>query len=233
MQGRQREPYHLNGTPPEDHPRRCQHKAKGTGERCKKWALRDARFCRSHRGRYDQRLQREGESNVDPRMFYKRHLRQTMRDALQEALDQDPSEQIQLYEELALCRMSAGQAVALWDAATAAYEAADEERKGKFLDATLMAGDVMRSALREVRDTAEKISTMQVRTKGYISVHDLQHWVNSLVVCVYRACGDNEDIAIAIEQNIRTLIKLPDTSLGTTITPDQDVLAMDDTVPNA
>lgn len=215
-----------NNLPPEGHPRRCKQRSRMTGNQCRLWAERGQRFCRSHRKATGINTVKGSYVST----IYRRHLRRTVQEALDAALQEDPSEQIKLYEELALMRMSAAQAVKLWDVATGAYETAEEGKRPELLETSITAGSLMRSALSEVRDTCEKITTMQARSKGFISIHDLAHWMDQIVTAVYRACGD-DDLAQKIEQNIRDMVRLPNDESGTSITPDMDVLDMDSTVP--
>lgn len=153
--------------------------------------------------------------------FYSKYLTRTVQEAVEEALAVSPREQLQLFEELALMRDLAGQAVAL-------YSAARETGKAEVM---MQAGMLMQQHLKEVIATCESAARIDAAAKDKVSVHTLHHFVDQLVRVAFETFGDT-DKAREFEFAIRTQIKLPSSGVnGTDITPDQDVTEMDRSVP--
>lgn len=95
------------GCPPDDHPRRCQAKARGSQDRCKRWALVGSNYCQFHGGRRTHTVKK----GLPYR--YSKHLGPKLREAVDEFLAQPHHDQISLYEELAMLRLAATQAIRL------------------------------------------------------------------------------------------------------------------------
>ena len=117
----------LNGKPPADHERRCQGKSNVRKARCEKWALTGSKYCQFHGGR--QRVVKVGRM----KRVYSQHLGPTLKKRLEEMLDASHDDQVQLYEELALSRIMAQEAVALADIALSSAD--DRRSRTTFLPA--------------------------------------------------------------------------------------------------
>jgi len=206
----------------EDHPRRCQAKFKRKpGKICRNFALRDSRFCKFHGGARDRALGRGVRVNHLPR-FYQNVLTKTVAQLVEDQLGASPNEQLQIYEELALMRVAASQAVRL-------YGAALELGKDDIIN---NASVLMRDALESVVDTCETAAKIEASAKDKFSIHSLQQVVNQIVRLAHEVFGDDQSKVEMFERLMRTKIKMPVGESGTTLTPDQDVTEMDDTVPD-
>lgn len=208
----------MPGRPAEDDPRRCK-AVRRSGERCRRWAMRDSDYCPFHGGRNRKRLKRGV-----PR-FYSAFLGTTLRRAVSRSLRQSPALQFSLNEELALSRHVCGQAIAL-------YSAAVETGKAEVIASASM---VMRDALEHVRSMCESASRVALAGEDRISVHNLSFVVNQVVTVVYKVLGDEgAEEAHLIAQALQDELLVDDgRPVGTTLTPDADVADMIDTVPDA
>lgn len=149
--------------------------------------------------------------------FYSHRLKGTLQDQVEILLGASPSEQLSLFEELALMRVTAAQVVALWGAAEGT-------------DAAPMAGVLMRDALKDVISTCQTAANIESQAKDKFSIHALHHIINQIVRIAYE-CFDEDPRAERFEQLIKEKIKMPIEQTGTLLTPDQDAVDMDDTIP--
>jgi len=204
------------GLPPvENHERRCQAKSRVTLERCRRWALKDQRFCQFHGGR-------RGHNPHIP-TFYRHKLGPTLRKAVDELLSAPHADQVQLYEELALARMQVQQVLALIEPAM------------KKQDTAALGAGLLHESLSHVRDMCLAVSRIEKDADDKVSLHVVDSFIVQILRAVYRACGDaHADIAKRIEEEIETSVRLPVggdvLAGGTTLTPDQVVKEMDASV---
>ena len=226
--------------PPEPIPghdtRKCQARLTGwkAGRRCHAFHMKDRLFCWFHGG---CRRTREGRDIVRishlPR-FYSRQLGKTLHEAVEEHLSAAPEEQINLFEELALTRVIAGDAVALYSATCEALKdkPADDKQAHAAKD---LAGSIVIDAMKHVSDVCTKAAQIEAQAKDKFSVHSVTHVVNQIIRVMYELCEpEHHDIAVKFEHAVRTQVKLPRiTTDGTELTPDEDAVAMDATVPKA
>lgn len=189
------------------------------GRRCRKWRLKGARTCEFHGGRQAQRYVRVD----DLPSFYSKRLTRTLRDALKEALEAPPHEQVSLFEELHLVRQHAGDLVELYGKVAETGN----------LEAMITVGAQMSNALKEVADLALKAKTATEKSTDMVSIHHIGYLVNQIVRLAYNTFSDHQDLAEEFESLIRSDIKLPNQQAGHTITPDQDAIEMNATVPNS
>lgn len=219
----------LRGRPPDDHPRRC-HGIMRDGERCTQWALKGLTRCSSHGGSKSKRCQyRNGEWNKFMPNFYRKQLTKSLTAAVSEQLQLETNEQFSIIEELALMRETCADYVQMYAIAHQAYEDAPSE---DLLECKISAGTLMREALSEVVTLAEKASKIHFTTKNVFTALDLKLVVAQLVKIQYEVCGQKyKHIAEEFEYSILEKLTLPSDEQGTTLTPDQDVQAMDSTVP--
>lgn len=185
------------------------------GKRCRKWRLRGQRCCQFHGGR-------RGRTQLKSMPgFYRDVLSKTLDDVIQAAMEQNPSEQVSLLEELALMRLTAREAVALYSAA----QASDQKTKD-------MAAGVMVDALKNVQSIAESAARINAASKEQLSATSLKVVVHQITRIAYEVIGDTQ-LAEEFERRIRDKVRLPDETKGTLLTPDQDVQEMDDSVPRS
>lgn len=161
------------------------------------------------------------------RNFYTRRLGPKLQAALAQALQAPDTERMSILSELDLMREIAGDAVELYSVA----REMPENLRNK-TDLVLSAGAVAASALREVVYVAEKAQAMENARQDKYDVHALNDIVLQLTTFVAECFGSNIDGMLAFDALITTKLRLPQIGVaGTTITPDQDVLDMDATIP--
>lgn len=163
--------------------------------------------------------------------FYRKNLTTTMNDALDEMLDCKSSDQFSLLDELALCRIHAATFVEQYSEAVELCENNPECDKSKQLkDVT---GLQMVEALNNVKEMADKASKVHFAGKDHFTALDIRLVVNQFVKLMYETCGtQNQHIAMEFEKLVEDRIRLPQLeNQGTSITPDQDVIEMDETIP--
>lgn len=145
-------------------------------------------------------------------------------------MEQPHHEQINLYEELALTRTCAAEAVSLAGAAL------DPQNGAEVSDSTKqLAISLMHDALARVKEFVVAASKIESISTEQVSVGVVDLFVLQVLRAVYRVCGkDNEDIAIRIEEEVARSVKLPFqgtdpnvTLEGTDMTPDKVVRDMD------
>lgn len=216
--------------------RQCEGKTRASlyTERCKRPAMRDSRFCYQCGKRRHVRELRiaagvrgKGKSIKGLPVVYSKILSSNLRDAIDDMTSVSPAEQLGLYEELALIRHSAMQAVAMYDGAC---NMEDGTKKPALVQA---ASALMRSALSEVVNTAKTISTMESQAADKISLTQVGVIVDQLVQVAYDVFHDADpELVEQFAERVKTRVKLPHLeTTGTAITPDQEVIEMDGTIP--
>lgn len=166
--------------------------------------------------------------------FYRTHLSHTLTQALALVAEND-QQALELREELRLIRVAADQSVTLYgEALDVRAIAVDEETKKKAQQVVDDAAAAMKAALRDVSDHVLTAAKVESLSKDVFSPAAVRQLVDQIVRIAYEACGE-EHTAIAerfnemIRRDLRLLAGDP---RGTSITPDQDVLEMDRTVPH-
>lgn len=164
--------------------------------------------------------------------FYRNRMSATLASFVEEHMQMSPEEQINLFEELALTRTVAGDAVALYDATVTALKEKNDDAANQ---TRLLAGSMLKDALKDVSDMCMRASAIEQNARDKFSVHTLQYIINQIVRIVHEACEpEHHEVAERIEYMIHTMIRIPKTTTdGTELTPDQDARDMDATVPNA
>lgn len=214
-----------------------------TGLRCNKWAKKDPTTGKSC-GRCTVHLRNVPSTQLKVPLafmpkFYRHTLTKTLQSVVEEHLRLSNAEQIQLYEELALLRHNAGLAVEQYGKAYDMLLQARASQKQDLIalaeETLLEAAEAMKSQLREVRDTCKTIAEIEAKATNNITVFTLHGVVRQMVFLLYETLGpDNMELAHQFEEMVRRDVVLPASEVkGTTITPDQEVLAMDATVPFA
>lgn len=250
--------------PHEIHPdRQCEYVNKLTGKRCTQWKCRKDKIIGSWKTTnrnyeytywkhcvYHSRHYRNRDKSGNQRHFtqlqldqnlpriYARHLTKSLSQALEEQLGCDPQEQLQLYEELALIRDSAGQAVQMYSIAREALSQEPHNEKRQSILAESAA--IMRMQLQQVVETCEKAAKIEAMSRdNAISIHQMYFFINQIVRKIHDVLGDSPeslDLVARIEENIRTGVKVPGGQferLGVNTTPEVtiDVEQMDASIP--
>jgi len=205
----------------EGHPRQCQYMRAGI-IRCGKWAVKGSDYCATHGGKCEanspDRIVRVGHLPT----FYSDKLKGTLKAAVEGALQAPVAEQLSVLEELAVSRATAGLVVDMFQ------QAVDKNN-----------GEAMQKAGFLVRETMEKIARLadiaaRIQASGpNISVHTIHLIVNQIVRIAYEVFADDQPRAELFERMVRENVRLPSfgEAEGTSITPDQDVMEMDATIP--
>lgn len=147
--------------------------------------------------------------------IYAHRLKQTLKEAVLSYLDRTPSEQLSLYEELAVLRTSAVRAM------IDAQPALD----GTATNKTTAKNDLktMYEAFRQVQKMALAIAKIESLASDKFSVLDLDTALNQAVRVIRKACGEDVALADRIEVEIQSNVRLPDKNSGQTdLTPDMD-----------
>jgi hypothetical protein len=173
------------------------------------------------------RSRRHAEGN-DMARFYRNHLTKSLGALVDDALSINPNEQLQLYEELALMRDVAGQAVALYGISK---DLADKEPNEKNRSRVFEAGQLMQSQLSEVVRICESASRI-ANARNNISPDQLGHLVAQLKRCAQDAFGDDPRV-LTFDKLINEQVRVPmeGSTNGTMLTPDLDAKDMDGSVP--
>lgn len=162
--------------------------------------------------------------------FYKRYLTKTLATKLDELTAGSHSEQVSIYEELALMRIMASDAVVLVGAAL------DNGEPGS----RALAASVLREALDGVKEFVLAASRIEKDAEDKVSLQVMSLFVLQITRAIYRVLGDDIATAKRIEKEIHDTVRLPRPGVdpnvnldGTTITPDQVVAEMDESISGA
>lgn len=217
------------------HPRLC--KGVRRGKPCGAIALKGVHLCRFCGGR---RLQRRIDgtakirvNDVEKLRFYGKRLAPKMKALVEELLDAPDSEQVRLNEELAIVRQMAGDAVAIWSAVEELQEDTPEKKKLKD-SMKLQAEMCVRTALAEVKGYCSTMAHIDALAKDKFSIHSL-HDVVAQITKIVMICFDHDKEGLQrFDDMLTNQLRLPQIgSTGTTITPDADVIEMDEMIPSA
>ena len=220
----------LTGSPPEDHERRCQGKSNVRKARCLKWALKGSKYCKFHGGR--QKLARIGNM----KRVYSQYLGPTLKSRLEEMLDASHDDQVQLYEELAMSRVMAQEAIKLADIALS--QADDKNKNGNGINKGL-AIDIVQKSLSVVKDFALAAQKLETDAKNTVSLRVVDLFIAQIMKSIQSVLGDDTRTVELIESHIAENVRIPSSRdpnvsiEGTILTPDKIVEAMDDTIMEA
>lgn len=211
-------PGKLQGKPPPEF--QCQ-RIKRDGLRCRKWRLKGYDYCEFHK---------KGGLTVQGRVrklppLYRYKLRESLQDKMIELMGEDPREALNLFEELALMRIAAGQAVTLFD------KAHDVEDEGKRLELLMSTASLMGGCLKEVQSMCESAARVESQGKDKYSIHSMKVIIDQIVLVSHKVFKAHPALVLEFQEAINEHVRLPTENVGTSITPDQDVLDMDDTIP--
>jgi hypothetical protein len=214
----------LDGSPPEDHPRRCKAKRRNLREQCRKWALKGSDYCKFHGGRH--RISRKGLPKR-----YAKFLGPTLRKAVEE-LSKDPHfDQVNLYDEIAISRIAAGNALKLAEPVLMGEVEVKESAK-------MVALDLTKEAMNHVRDMVVAAAKIERDANAKVSLRVVDLIIMQIIKAVHEVCSDKE-LADKIAEHINENVRLPaqlNADVGATVidgvesTPDMIVSEMDESV---
>lgn len=210
---------------PREWARTCAAKLKRkNGGTCEALAIRGTPYCKYHGGRRlakKRNVVRAYGMTVELKLF-SRSLSSTLAARLSELANEPPEQQRSLWKELALMRELAGQSLQLYDAA---------QQSGK-PEIIVPAASLLRDSVREVIDSCETAVKVDAMSNSVVSVAHFGAIIDQIVKSAILVFGDDPRLA-DFERIVREQIKLPTKEGGTTVTPTDDVLAMDSTIPRA
>lgn len=140
-------------------------------------------------------------------------LPRSLRDEHEALLSTEPDAQTQLDSELALMRLSLRDAVEVWGKA---------EGTAKLIAAEMMEGKI---------DKVVRVASTIVRNNAQnaVSVHQLHFAMRQMISLAYETM--DHATARAFEMLVSQRVHIGEDTSGTTLTPDQDAMEMDATIP--
>ena len=171
-------------------------------------------FCRTHGGRYRKSVRVKHLPTI-----YSKFLRDSLAELIETQLGASSEKQLAVHEELAVMRATAVDTCKLYDASSSAQAST-----------RLAAGDMLRSTMAEIIKAVEAAVRIQTASKETLSVHNLSFVIDQMVRIAHEVFGSDHAKAREFERLVRETLKV-DSGAGTRITPDQDVLEMDASVP--
>lgn len=205
------------GGPPEGHERQCNAKSRVSQSRCRRWALKERKYCQFHGGR-----RRDARRNGLPTKYGK-YLGDTLKKAVDDFLSEPHHEQVSVYEELAISRLAASQAIKL-------AQPVLEGRIELSAETRALALGCLQDAMNNVRDMVVAAARIEAIATDKVSIRILDTFVTQIIRSIYRVCGDDDEMAAAIEVEIRKTVRLPSKeSEGIDILP-STILEMDSTI---
>lgn len=228
------------GHAPDGHPRRCQIRARKGYQHlphherpftCRNYARKGYKYCRFHN--HGNIKNSDHKTTKMPDAY--RVVSRTLMDRLKQ-LEGVEGDALNLRKELSLTRASAFDAIEKYGVALDMHEAAKGTGKAEIISAAesvvASAADAMREVLKEVRDCALDAARIEALTSGSFSITSVRNIVIQCARLMYDVCGEeHQHLAVQFEQLLATKIKVSVGETGTSLTPDQDVREMDDTVP--
>lgn len=192
----------MSGAPPEGHENQCRSKSQRTRQRCRRWALRGSQYCQFHGGRRAAALYAKTGKRRLP-SFYSKYLGPKLSERVKELLDQPHDEQISLYQELAIARATAAEALKL------AQPLWDEKQAAKLNEVTksLMI-QTLGQAMNEVKDIVLAASKLEKEAGDKVSMKVINLIVMQIVFAINDVCGTEylglaEAIGKAIDERVR------------------------------
>lgn len=148
--------------PPLDDEKRCKGKSRTTGERCFKWAIKGSDRCRTHGGRKRMLYSK--------RSIYTARAKGRFKEILEKLSEQSPDERINLADEVDVMRITAEQAVNLFQKACFNE---DSTKKVSSQSKALAIG-LVQSALASVGSLVEKAAKVAALSDQSINPKQVQ-----------------------------------------------------------
>ena len=196
------------------HPRQCKAIHKTLGKRCRKYAVQGSKYCASHGGK---RLGRAGR----PRKYthgrfmssaYLQCVGPTLKEKLTELLNKPHDEQVALYEELAVARAAAAQALKL---ASPIFE----PKKSLTPEVATLAEDpqfkalalsTLKDAMTTVKDLVVAASKIEKDAEDKVSVKVINLFVIQILRAIESVLGaDHDDLLRKIQKAIDEQVRMP------------------------
>lgn len=211
--------------------KRCIQTAHVSGERCKRWAKPGNSRCPMHLQAFGKKHARR----FDSMSRYAKSMGKTLTQRVAELQSADHPVQ-SLRDELDLSRALAVDCVALYEAAC---ETPDEKEREKN---KAWASELMKSALNNVRDMAIAYTKIEKEFGAAMSLEQTQILVSKFAQLMDRALRESVNkgqmaddeakrICIRMQELVEERLVVSNQPHGTTLTPDQDMRDMIDSVP--
>jgi len=189
----------MSGAPPDGHDRQCRARSRVTRERCKRWALVGSNYCQFHGGRRAQQLV---QRKIKLPSFYSKYLGPKLSERVKELLSKPHNEQVALYEELAVARAGACEALKLAQPLFEEKELSDETKS--------LIISTLNSAMANVKDLVLAASKLEKEQDDKVSIKVINLIVYQIIVAINEVCGtEHQSIAEAIAQAIDEKVRLP------------------------
>lgn len=167
-------------------------------------------------------------------MLYKHFLRKTLSEAVEDFLAPSNSEQLQLFEELAIVRAHLAEALILDKAAHEVTGANAEELQAA-------SRGVVLGMLKEVERMCLSAKRVIEGNKPILSIMAVEGVVEQVCLIAFECFAEHKELAELFEKKCRAEIRVPDLNQGagvdgTLLTPeglDSQVVDMDETIPDA
>ena len=196
--------YDYGGIPHPDDPRRCKGRSRVRKSRCLTWALQGSDYCRFHGGR--ESLAYKFKKGIYPVSgFYSKYLGPKLTEMVRQNLNEPHDEQVQLYQELAITRSMACEAIKL------AQPLFDDDMR-KLLDAETQAMifGTLQSSMSAVKELVLAAARIEKDSKDKVSLKVINLIVAQIIAAVNAECGtENADLAEAIAKKINDKVRLP------------------------
>ena len=196
--------YGWGGIPHPDHPRRCKGRSRVRNKRCKTWALQGSDYCHFHNGRRSLAYQfKKGIYPVGG--FYSKYLGPRLTEMVRQNLNEPHDEQVALYQELAITRSMACEAIKL------AQPLFDDDMRSKLdTETTAMIFSTLQNAMSSVKDLVLAAARIEKDSKDKVSLKVINLIVAQIINAVNQECGtENEELADAIGKRINDKVRLP------------------------
>lgn len=196
-----------------NHEHRCQALHKTTRERCKKYAVRGSKFCVQHGGRLKGRI--KPQNKVMSREFmsagYLQHVGPTLKKQLEHFLSKPHDEQVSLYEELAVARATATQALKLASPLFEDQTNATPEMKKLLNDPAFkaLALSTLNDAMGRVKDLVVAASKIEKDAEDKVSVKVINLFILQILRAIESVVGDDRELLMKINDAIDTQVKMP------------------------
>ena len=189
------------GAPPEGDPRQCRANSQVTRVRCRRWALRTSNYCQFHGGRRTNIYSRTGKRRLP--VVYSKFLGPKLAERVEELLAQPHAEQVSLYNELAIARSSACEALKL---ASPLFDDKLSDKLPAELKALMI--QTLGTAMGEVKDLVLAASRLEKEAGDKVSLKVVNLIVMQIVLAINDVCGTEylglaEAIARAIDERVR------------------------------
>lgn len=189
----------MSGAPPDGHERQCRARSRVTRERCKRWALVGSNYCQFHGGRRAQQL----VGNRKLPGFYSKYLGPKLSERVKDLLDRPHDEQVALYEELAIARANACEALKLAQPLFNDSKELNDETKSLIIS-------TLNSAMAHVKDLVLAASKLEKEQSDKVSIKVINLIVYQIIAAINEVCGtEHQSIAEAIANAIDEKVRLP------------------------